>query len=67
MRVSELHKLRQEQAMKIGNVSDDAQEAGLATTDGIMFPKSFCKGVLTYWDMCLRLSKPKQNTVCKWS
>jgi hypothetical protein len=37
--VAELHKLPQEQAMKIGNASDDAQETGLATTDGIMFPK----------------------------
>jgi hypothetical protein len=36
MRVAELHKLRQEQAMKIGNAIDDAQETGLATTDRIM-------------------------------
>jgi hypothetical protein len=39
MQVAELHKLHQEQAMKIGNASDDAQETGLATTDGIMFLK----------------------------
>ncbi len=39
MQVTELHKLRQEQAVKIGNASDDAQETGLARTDGIMFPK----------------------------
>ncbi len=51
MRVPELHKLHQEQAMKIGNSSDDAQETGLAMTDGIMFPKCFCKGVLAYWDV----------------
>jgi hypothetical protein len=38
-RVAELHKLRQEQAVKNGNASDDARETGLATTDGIMFPK----------------------------
>ncbi len=39
MRVAELHKLRQEQAVKNGNASDDARETVLATTDGIMFPK----------------------------
>ena len=38
-RVAELHKLRQEQAVKNGNASDDARETGLATKDGIMFPK----------------------------
>jgi hypothetical protein len=41
--VAEFHKLRHEQAVKNGNASDDPRETGLATTDGIMFPKCSAK------------------------
>ncbi len=67
MQVAELHKMHQELDTKGVDAGSRARETGLVTTDRIMFLKCFCKGVLTYWDMFLRLLpirlSPNQNTV----
>jgi hypothetical protein len=67
MQVAELRKLRQELDTTGVDAGSSARETGLVTTDRIIFPKCFFKGVLTYWDMCFRLLpirlSPNQNTV----